>query len=173
MNDSGNAYEFSWSHLGDIAMGRPNIGADLPVAVYRLMEYTLRHVLTARYGGEEMRDILREAGKLAGEEFCRNLLDTTLPFADFIAQLQKKFRELRIGILRVEEADFGRLEMVVTVSEDLDCSGLPLMEAAVCDYDEGFLAGVLQPYTAREMLVREIDCWATGERTCRFDIRPL
>lgn len=173
MNDSGAAYEFSWSHLGDIAMARPNIGAELPVAVYRLMEYTLRHVLTARYGNEEARDILRQAGKLAGEEFCSNLLDGSLPFNEFIAQLQGKFRELRVGILRVEEADFERLEMVVTVSEDLDCSGLPVMGVTVCDYDEGFIAGILKSYTGREMDVREIDCWATGERTCRFAIRPL
>ena len=172
MNDSGDAYKFSWSHLGDSIMARPNIGAELPVAVYRLMEYTLRHVLAARYGNEESRNILQEAGKLAGEEFCRNLLDASLPFAEFIAQLQEKFRELRVGILRVEEADFARVEMVVTVSEDLDCSGLPVMGTTVCNYDEGFIAGVLKSYTGKEMLVREIDCWATGERTCRFDIRP-
>lgn len=172
MTDSGAAYEFSWSHLGDIAMARPNIGAELPVAVYRLMEYTLRHVLAARYGNEEAKNILREAGRLAGEQFCHNLLDVALPFHEFFAQLQGKFRDLRVGILRVEEADFERLEMVVTVSEDLDCSGLPVMGVAVCNYDEGFIAGILKVYTGRELLVREIDCWATGERTCRFDIRP-
>jgi hypothetical protein len=173
MSEAGLAYQFSWDHLGNIETARPNIGADLPVAVYRLMEYTMRHVLAARYGNDETREILREAGKLAGEEFCRHLLDASLPFSEFLAQLQRKLKDLRVGILRVEEADFKRLEMVVTVSEDLDCSGLPVMGVAVCDYDEGFIAGILKAYTGKDLLVQEIDCWATGERTCRFEVRPL
>lgn len=173
MDEAGSAYRFSWNHLGDIAMARPNIGVDLPVAVYRLMEYTLRHVLVDRYGNEEARNVLRDAGKLAGEEFCNHMLDRSLPFPEFVAQLQEKFKTLRVGILRIEEADFDSLEMVVTVSEDLDCSGLPVLGVAVCDYDEGFIAGILKSYTGKDMLVREIDCWATGDRTCRFEIRPL
>lgn len=173
MSDADQAYQFSWNHLGDIEMARPNIGAELPVAVYRLMEYTMRHVLAARYGNDEARQILREAGKLAGDQFCRNLLDTSLGFPEFIAQLQQKCKELRIGILRVEEADFAAPEMVITVSEDLDCSGLPVMGVTVCDYDEGFIAGILNLYTGKDLAVREIDCWATGDRTCRFDVRPL
>lgn len=173
MNDPGVSYRFSWSHLGDIAAARPHIGAELPVAVYRLMQYTLRHVLTDRYGDEGTREIMREAGRLAGEEFCKNLMDTTLSFAEFIARLQGEFRDLRLGILRVEAADFDTLEMVVTVSEDVDCSGLPVLGVTVCDYDEGFIAGLLKYYTGRDVLVKEIDCWATGDRTCRFDVRPL
>lgn len=172
VNDPGAAYRFSWNHLGDIAMARPHIGADLPVAVYRLMQYTLRHVLADRYGDEGTREIMREAGRLAGEEFCKNLLDASLAFPEFVAQLQEEFKHLRLGILRVEEANFATLEMVVTVSEDVDCSGLPVLGVTVCDYDEGFLAGVLKCYSGKEVLVREVDCWATGDRTCRFDIRP-
>jgi uncharacterized protein len=173
MSEACSVYQFSWSHLGDIEMARPNIGAELPVAVYRLMEYTMRHVLSSRYGNEETRQILREAGRLAGEQFCLHILDTSLAFPEFVAQLQQKCKELCIGILRVEEAEFETLDMVITVSEDLDCSGLPVMGVTVCDYDEGFIAGILKTYTGKDLLVREIDCWATGERTCRFEIHPL
>ncbi|MFV0314438.1 MAG: V4R domain-containing protein, partial [Anaerotignum sp.] len=38
----------------------------------------------------------------------------------------------------------------------------------VCNYDEGFLAGILKEYTKKEYVVTEIDCWATGSRVCRF-----
>lgn len=167
------SYHFHWQDLGDIALGRPNLGNSTHVAVYRLMQYTMRDVLATRYGAETASDILREAGKLAGTEFCKNVLNTELNFNGFIAELQDQLRTLNVGILRVEKADLESLDLVLTVSEDLDCSGLPVTDEAVCEYDEGFLAGVLQVYTGKEFHVREVDCWASGERTCRFVAKPL
>jgi len=35
-------FKFEWSQLGDIAQGRSNLGNTTNVAVYRLMQYTLR-----------------------------------------------------------------------------------------------------------------------------------
>lgn len=166
-------YRFSWETLGDIAQGRPNLGPLTPVTVYRLMQYTLKDVLEARYGAAQAKDAFIAAGTLAGKEFCRNVLDKTLDFDAFTAQLQEKLKTLLIGVLRIEKADMESLEFVLTVEEDLDCSGLPVLGEAVCDYDEGFIAGLLTEYTGREFQAREIDCWATGDRTCRFAVRPL
>ena len=165
-------YRFQWKDLGDISLGRPNLGTSTSVAVYRLMQYTLRDVLITRYDPETTSEILREAGKLAGTEFCRNVINTGLDFNGFVADLQRKLKELSVGILRVEKSDLAKMELVLTVSEDLDCSGLPVIEETICEYDEGFIAGVLQVYTGREFTVREIDCWASGERTCRFAAKP-
>ena len=58
--------------------------------------------------------------------------------------------------------------MVLTVGEDLDCSGIPITDETVCYYDEGFIAGILEVYTGKKYHVREIDCWANGDRVCRF-----
>ena len=33
---------FSWEDLGDIAAGRPNLGQSVPVAMYRLLQFTRR-----------------------------------------------------------------------------------------------------------------------------------
>ena len=74
-------------------------------------------------------------------------------------------------MLRVERADPESLAFLLTVSEDLDCSGLPITGTTVCDYDEGFIAGLLYAYTGLSFSVKEIDCWATGDRTCRFDVK--
>jgi hypothetical protein len=63
------------------------------------------------------------------------------------------------------------MNLVMTVSEDIDCSGLPVRSVAYCDYDEGFIAGILHVYTQKDFKVKEIDCWGTGERTCRFEAR--
>ena len=59
-------------------------------------------------------------------------------------------------------------EIILTVSEDLDCSGVPVTDEVVCNYDEGFIAGILDMYTGKKYKVREIDCWANGDRVCRF-----
>lgn len=166
-------HRFQWRDLGDIALGRPNLGASTSVAVYRLMQYSLRDVLITRYDPETAGDILREAGKLAGSQLCLNLLDTDLDFSGFIAEVQETLKELKIGILRMEKVDIEHLQFVLTVSEDLDCSGLPLMCETICDYDEGFIAGILQAYSGREFVVKEIDCWASGEKTCRFTANCL
>jgi predicted hydrocarbon binding protein len=73
-----------------------------------------------------------------------------------------------IGILRIEKADMDKGSLVLTISEDLDCSGLPDLGYETCTYDEGFIAGLFESFTGRAFKVKEIDCWSTGDRTCRF-----
>jgi uncharacterized protein len=78
---------------------------------------------------------------------------------------------LSIGILRVENADTENMHFTLTVAEDLDCSGLPFTDEVVCQYDEGFISGIMEGYTGKPFVSKEIDCWASGERVCRFDVR--
>jgi hypothetical protein len=167
------SYSFNWENLGDIEVGRPNLGGTMSVAAYRLMQYTLRHVMGKRLPAEQCSTILREAGELAGREFCRNVLDPSLPFNGFLSQFQEQLKAFRIGILRIERSDLEKMEFVLTLDEDADCSGLPPTGKTVCEYDEGFLAGVMGEYTGRPFEAREIDCWAAGERTCRFKVVQL
>jgi len=162
------AQQFQWRDIGDIENGRPNLGAETLVAVYRLFQYTLKDELIRKFDAETAGRIFVRAGKRAGEAFCKNVLDVRLDFNAFIADLQKKLRIMKIGILKIEEADFERLNFIMTVAEDLDCSGLPVSDETVCDYDEGFIAGILNTYTGKSFEVKEIDCWASGGRVCRF-----
>lgn len=159
---------FRWKSLGDIREGRPHLGLMTSVAAYRLMQYTLRDVMIQRYGVAQADTVLWEAGKLAGAEFCRNMLDTTRDINGFVSDLKEKLLDFSIGILQLEKVDLDRMELVLTVSEDIDCSGLPVMDETICTFDEGFLTGILHGYLGKEFDVKEIDCWATGERTCRF-----
>ncbi|MBF0230926.1 MAG: 4-vinyl reductase, partial [Desulfamplus sp.] len=43
---------FDWSMIGDIAEGRPNLGGTMDVAVYRLMQFTLRDVIIQEFDTE-------------------------------------------------------------------------------------------------------------------------
>ena len=91
---------------------------------------------------------------------------------EFVVELQELLKKLKIGILRIEEADLEKMTFRLTVAEDLDCSGLPASDETICTYDEGFLSGLLSEYTGRSFSAEEVDCWCSGDRVCRFDVKP-
>lgn len=162
---------FRWEDLGNISEGRGDLGEEMPVLVYRLMQYTMLDVLAKVYGVDQANELFRKAGFIAGWEFARNMLDLTLDFDAFLASLQRSLQQLKIGILRMESFQPETGDIVLTVGQDLDCSGLPVTNENVCNYDEGFIAGILECYTGKKYEVREVDCWANGDRICRFNGR--
>jgi len=159
---------FKWENLGDIEEGRGDLGVDMPVMIYRLMQFTMLDIITKEYGLDRANVLFRESGFLAGKEFAANTLDLSVDLDTFVANLQVSLEEHKIGILRMEAFDTTTGNLTLTIGEDLDCSGLPVTDETVCTYDEGFISGILYAYTGEEYDVREIDCWANGDRTCRF-----
>jgi uncharacterized protein len=152
-----------------MTLGRPNLGPYARLEVYRLMQFSFRDVIEQQYGTEAADTIFYNAGYLAGKEFYKNVIGETTTLNDFVKKLQSALRELGIGILRIEVADLEMGRLVVTVSEDLDCSGLPESSYEICTYDEGFISALLQSFTGKKFVVKEVDCWCTGDRTCRFE----
>lgn len=147
---------------------RGNLGEELPVIVYRLLEYSLKDELIERFGKETQIDIFRQAGRKAGEYFAKTMLDMEQPLDQFVSQLQAEMQKLKIGVLRIEDVDEESGRIILTVAEDADCSGLPVLGETVCNYDEGFIAGILSLYSGKQYTAVEVDCWATGDRVCRF-----
>lgn len=166
-------YSFSWDLLGDIKLGRPNLGNTTRLEVYRLLHFALRDVIEKHVGTEETDKIFYEAGALAGKEFYNHMITPTKDLNKFVRQLQEVLKELGVGILRVEKADMANGEFTVTVSEDVDCSGLPEFDYEICSYDEGFISALLECFSGIKFIVKEVDCWCTGDRTCRFDAKAV
>jgi predicted hydrocarbon binding protein len=173
MAESGRKYRFSWNILGDIRQGRPSLGPTTRLEVYRLMQYTFRDVLEEEFGTGKADEIFYKAGLLAGKEFYKNAMGTPADLNEFVKTLQHLLIEMSIGILRIEKADPEKGSFIMTVSEDLDCSGLPETGFGVCTYDEGFIAGLMESFTGMPFEVKEIDCWCTGDRTCRFAVNRV
>ena len=161
-------YKFSWELLGDIEAGRPHLGNTTRVEVFRLLQFAFLDVIEQHFGTEKTDKIFYEAGVLAGKEFYAHMLTPTNDLNEFVRELQEVLKELGIGILRVEKADMEKKELILTVSEDLDCSGLPELDYEICSYDEGFIAALLESFSGVKFFVKEVDCWCTGDRTCRF-----
>jgi predicted hydrocarbon binding protein len=165
-------YEFSWDLIGDLDTARPNLGPKLRLEAYRLLQFCTRDILEQRYGTEATDQIFYAAGNLAGKHFYENALDhTPADINDLVKQLQTTLVDIGIGIFKVEKIN-ENMECIMTVAEDLDCSGLPELGYGVCVYDEGFISGILESFTGRPFTVKEIDCWCTNERTCRFEAKP-
>lgn len=161
-------YKFSWDLLGDIDLGRPNLGREIKLEVYRLMQFTIRDVLEEEFGTEKSDQVFYEAGRKAGSCFYEQMLSGCTDVKEFVKKLQEALRDMKIGILRVESMSSDAAQLVFTIDEDVDCSGLPELDFEICVYDEGFIAGILQSFTGSQYSVKEIDCWCTGDRTCRF-----
>ena len=164
---------FEWTMLGKIDQGRPNLGFTTDVSVYRLMQFTLRDVLIKEFGVDKADHIFYQAGETAGRHFYENLITKRDSFGEFVAELQDVLKQRKIGILRTEKGDVENLKFTLTVAEDLDCSGLPVCDEQICTYDEGFISGLLSAHTGKDFAVKEMDCWCSGDRVCRFDVRPI
>lgn len=173
MEPSKRRYIFSWDLIGNINLGRPNLGRTTSLEVYRLMQFCFRDIMEQELGTEKTDQIFYEAGKLAGGQFYQHVIGPVSDFDDFVKRLQSTLKELGIGIFRVEWADPEKGSFIFTVSEDLDCSGLPELDYEVCIYDEGFIAGLMESFTGARFNVKEVDCWCTGDRTCRFAVDAM
>jgi predicted hydrocarbon binding protein len=163
---------FDWCMLGNAGEGRPNLGFTMDVSMYRLMQFTLRDVLIKDFDTATADRIFYEAGEIAGRAVYENLVTQKYSFDEFIHDLQELLKKMKIGILRVEKSDLEEMTFTLTVAEDLDCSGLPVCDETVCTYDEGFISGLLSAHTGGKFKVKEIDCWCSGDRVCRFDVKP-
>ena len=161
--------KFDWRMIGNIGEGRPNLGNSMDVSIYRLMQFTLRDVLIKEFDVETADRIFYEAGRHAGKEFCKELITQKDDFNEFVVELQELLKKLKIGILRIEKSDLEKMNFILTVAEDLDCSGLPVSDETICKYDEGFISGLFTEYTGKRFNAAEVDCWCSGDRVCRYE----
>lgn len=161
-------YAFNWERLGDLALGRPNLGPSTRVEAYRLFQFALRDSIEASYGSVAADDLFRAAGRMAGTNFFKHIVAPCGDLSSLLSRLPVILESLGIGIFRVEQFEPEAGILVFTVAEDLDCSGLPECGFSVCTYDEGFFEGLFREAIEGNFRIVEKDCWCTGERICRF-----
>ena len=164
---------FSMDLIGNIGEGRPNLGATIDVGVYRLMQFSIRDVILRKFRPEIASAIFYDAGEMTGREIYRTMIAKRESFEDFIKETKELLANLKIGILNLEHADMAAKQFTVTLSEDLDCSGLPASNETICSYDEGLLSGLLLEHTGIRFDVKEVSCWCTGDKLCRFQLNPM
>ena len=55
---------------------RGNLGKDIPVTIYRLLEYSIREQLIRQFGKETQIQVFQDAGFRAGAFFCRKYAES-------------------------------------------------------------------------------------------------
>lgn len=163
--------KMTMEELGQISIGREKMGEMTSVLAYRMFAVSMRKTLTDIYGEGEAMLVLRAMGKLAGAMFAREMMNSSLPLDEYLLVLASKLREFNIAELSVENLDLKNCSAVVVLSSDIDCSGFAPCNKTFCQYDEGFLAGIMKEYTKQSFSVEEVDCWGTGSDFCRFEIK--
>lgn len=135
-------------------------------SVLARMSHDIRTLLNGILGLIEINDKQADDVVLQAENWkkARIAANHLLSLINDVLQL----RELKIGVFRIEDINESTGKIILTVSEDADCSGLPVLGETVCNYDEGFIAGILSTYSGKNYEAIEVDCWATGDRVCRF-----
>ena len=86
--DKGRKYQFSWELIGDLDLGRPNLGRMTRLEVYRLMQFSFRDVMEAQLGTEKADELFYAAGELAGRELFKHYLSNIDDFNEFVKELQ-------------------------------------------------------------------------------------
>ena len=94
---------------------RGNLGEQLPVFVYRMLEYSLKEALVSRFGKDVQIELFRNAGHLAGTYFAKHMLNIDQPLDSFISELQNKLQEYKIGVLRIEDINPETGRIILTV----------------------------------------------------------
>jgi len=83
--------KFKWSDLGNIELGRPSLGSTTSVAVYRLMQFTLRDATIKHTDVKTAERIFYDAGYNSGKALYENLIGQPKDFGELVSKLQKRY----------------------------------------------------------------------------------
>jgi uncharacterized protein len=154
--------------VGDLTAGRPNLGPFVRLELYRTLLYSVKKSLEDHFGEEKAREFLNQTGNRAGQAFYRHIIGDVADLDEFTATVKTTFKNMLIGNVEFDSIDLDSGKLVITVAEDVDCSGLPNQGKEVCVFSEGLISGLLEAFTGKPFSVREASCWASGDDKCRF-----
>ncbi|MBU0899373.1 4-vinyl reductase [bacterium] len=166
-------FKLTFENLGNIAEGRPTLGTETPVLNYRILQFSLREVIESELGEGKGAEYLYRAGKLAGTMVYQKFFADIKELDELIKKVIDLLYQLKMCILRIEKCEPEKGVFVFIALEDLDCSGVPKIGWPICQYDEGFISAILSIFTGKNVVVKEVDCWATGERFCRLEAKVV
>jgi len=168
-------YTFTWDVVGGRDIAMPELGTKAATEAYRRLQFSLHDALGQRYGTEAADELFFEVGVFAGKSFFNRYCKKASDLHSLVKIVQEQLREL--GIVRFGVTD-AAMASQISQDEGLDCSG-PADTADhicsfvqgildICIYDEGFVKGILDSFMGRDFSVREVECWCSDARTCRY-----
>jgi diguanylate cyclase (GGDEF)-like protein len=124
----------------------------VPLALFRLVQFAV----LPRVLGSSSSSVVY----LAAKDFSRGLE------LGSIQALKEWFRGMGLGEVEVE---LDEEKVLVKLSHCLTCHRLPAVGASLCALEHGFIDGVLERITGREVVSKETLCCGLGDTVCQFE----
>jgi serine/threonine protein kinase/predicted hydrocarbon binding protein len=139
-----------------LELARPTLGRGAGLALYRVLRQVALEDSRGRDG-----DAVCQAGKKLGHSLGLTTLE------DFLSLCGS----LKIGIIRMPVMTDARIH--IDIYECATCSGLARHPGgcAMCQFEGGLIAGVLERVVRRNTRVQEVSCiGGLGDEACGFDL---
>jgi uncharacterized protein len=133
-----------------------------PFEFFRLIFHTLRISLLTQ--GVDIDPILHEAGLKVGEALYEKVKDPDM--ANFLGNIADFWETHSLGSVDVKNLN----PLTISVQDCFECSGLPYLGRPACAFDSGILESLFSLYNEEEVKVKETECYALGDKACRFII---
>lgn len=123
----------------------------------------VRYELGAR--GINVNPVLKSTGRQIGTEVAETMKSDSLE--DLINEIGKFWRDHRLGKMRTQVKE---KDATLFIEDCYNCSDMPNVEKPLCSLDEGMLEGILEGRLGVKADAKEIECWGTGAKHCRFKV---
>jgi len=114
--------------------------------------------------GVDIDPILYEAGLKVGEALYEKVKDPDM--SNFLANIATFWENHSLGSVEVKNLQ----PLTISVQDCFECSGLPYLGRPACAFDSGILESLFSLYNQEEVKVMETECYALGDKQCRFVI---
>lgn len=133
-----------------------------PFEFFRLIFHTIRISLLTQ--GVDIDPILHEAGLKVGEALYEKVKDPD--HSTFLGNIAQFWETHSLGTVEVKNLQ----PVTISVEDCFECSGLPYLGRPACAFDSGILESLFSLYNHEEVKVMETQCYALGDKSCRFII---
>lgn len=158
------------SLAGDPNAGRPTLGGNVPVVMFRALRLVgMMEGLDAAIG--DASTLVYSSGIRIGAELGESILEKTeRNLNEYVKEVTKTVRDLGVGLLSVTELDLDNSFLSLRVDECITCSGMPNIGKKVCHFESGIISGIMEVFTQRRCIIVESKCNGNGDGTCEFEV---
>lgn len=144
---------------------RPVLGNDIPILIFRVFRHFsagyMEEVL-GRGAGVVFQNAGRELGREAGAMLYNPSAD------EYLKNVCQFVSDSKIGLLTPREVGADRL--VVDLDECITCAGMTPIGKRICQFEVGFVAGIVEVLTKKKPKAHESLCNMNNERCCQVTV---
>lgn len=135
------------------------------IEFFRTLCHTIRYGLEAY--GMNPKPVFKKIGNDIGQKMGRFFVVGSIEA--LLTELAEFWQLHGLGEIEKDNID----PLILIVNDCFDCSDMPDVGRTLCALDEGIFEGIFKASLELLVTVKELECFGTGHRHCKFDIRIL